>query len=141
MIFVVAVVLVGTAPWRALGALSFRRICPGFLPLLASVTSVQGPRRMAQEMSVQAAARIFDTSRVFSARPCGCDLPECPYVSDMPRPKKRPTAALCICARLCAGITTADTAQRGRGQPGRGNANRFARMPILAKTNSHGNCT
>ena len=44
--FCVAVVLVGTAPWRALGALSFRRICPGFLPLLASVTSVQGPRRM-----------------------------------------------------------------------------------------------
>ena len=46
VIVVVAVVLVGTAPWRALGALSFRRICPGFLPLLASVTSVQGPRRM-----------------------------------------------------------------------------------------------
>jgi hypothetical protein len=25
----------------------------------------------------------------------------------MLRPKKRPTAALCICARLCAGITAA----------------------------------
>jgi hypothetical protein len=38
---------------------------------------------MAQELSVAAAARIFDTSRVFSPRPCGCDLKECPYVYDL----------------------------------------------------------